>query len=227
MNVALLCIGVTILSYWAALYIFRTIPKPWLHPLYTGTALLSCILAMMHIDSTQYTEETATLRFFLGTATVSLAVPLYKQIQVLRRYFSLLIGGAVVGTSAGILSAYLLARGLHLSHELILSLIPKSVTLPIALSVSDSLGGIPPLTIFFVITSGIFSLAIGPKLLHILKIKSGVARGLALGTSAQALGASKALEWGETEGAVGSAAMGIAALTMALLAPLLTMFHLF
>jgi predicted murein hydrolase (TIGR00659 family) len=220
------CTAITILSYVIGWKVFHRFGKSWLNPLYTVTMLILCLLSVFPVEVQQYAAGTDLFTFLLGTATVSLAVPLYKQLHSLKQYLPVIIGGVFIGTLAGILSASLLAKGLHLSKAIVLSLIPKSVTLPIAISVSDTLGGVPSLTVLFVILSGILSLTIGPFLLARLGIKSRIARGLALGTSAQALGAGRAMEWGETEGAMGSAAMSMAALCMALLAPFLTFFSL-
>jgi predicted murein hydrolase (TIGR00659 family) len=222
----LLCVVTTVSSYCISLRLFQRFRSSWLHPLYTTTALVLCILPLFSIDNEGYTEGADIFTFFLGSATVSLAVPLYKQLYSLKQYLPLIIGGVLIGTLSGIISASLLAKAMHLSHSIVLSLIPKSATLPIALSISQSLGGIPSLTILFVILSGIFSLTIGPFLFTALGIKSRIARGLAIGTSAQALGAGRAMEWGEIEGAAGSAAMGTAALCMAILAPFLSFFSL-
>ncbi|MFS0636102.1 LrgB family protein [Mesobacillus foraminis] len=104
------------------------------------------------------------------------------------------------------------------------SLIPRSVTLPIALVISTNLGGISSTTIFFVITSALVSLIVGPKLLYLLGINSKSAKGLAMGTSAQMLGASRSFAWGEEEGAMGNIAMTTSAIFLSLLVPILTLF---
>lgn len=114
-----------------------------------------------------------------------------------------------------------MAQIFHLKHQLLASLIPRSVTLPIALTISSDLGGITSTTIFFVIISALISLIIGPKLLNQLGIKSKSAKGLAMGTSAQMLGANRSLLWGEEEGAMGNIAMTTSALFLSMVVPII------
>nr|WP_308314892.1 LrgB family protein [Bacillus sp. T33-2] len=129
--------------------------------------------------------------------------------------------GVIGGTALGILSVIVLAHIFHLSQQLVASLIPRSVTLPIALTISDGLGGITSTTVFYVIFSGLVSLTLGPKLLKQLGIKSKAARELAMGTSAQMLGANRSLLWADEEGAMGSVAMTTSALLLSVLMPIL------
>ncbi|MFC0274043.1 LrgB family protein [Metabacillus herbersteinensis] len=222
----LLCTIITSISYVIGIRVFRRFNKSWLNPLYTVTVSIICLLSFFHVDFSYYTSGTGIFSLLLGTATVSLAVPLYKQIKLIKKYL-LIIGCAVmVGTLTGVISIVLLAKVVHLNQEMMLSLIPKSVTVPIALSISQSLGGIPSLTVLFVVISAVFSLVTGPLLLKICRIRSKIAKGLALGTSAQAIGANRAFEWGELEGAMGSIAMITSALFMTLITPLLIYLYL-
>lgn len=215
----LLCSSLTLLGYVVALALYRKYRKPWLNPLYTVTLFLLGMLSLFHINSENYVAGSSPFTYLLGTATVSLAIPLYKQVHALKKYLFPIFTGVVTGTLAGIISVFLISRFFHLDKVLLSSLLPKSVTIPIALSISNSLGGVPSLTILFVVSSGIFSLAAGPYLLQLLGVQSKIAKGLALGTSAQALGAGRALEWGEFEGAMGSVAMSLSALLMSVLSP--------
>ncbi|MBA4494932.1 LrgB family protein [Paenactinomyces guangxiensis] len=222
----ILCTTVTVVSYVTGLKIFQKFNKYWLNPLYTVTVMVICLLSFFHVDYDQYTSGSSIFSLLLGTATVSLAVPLYKQIIMLKKHLWTIIYSVAGGTLAGVVSVVLLAKGAHLNQEVVLSLIPKSVTVSIALSISESLGGIPSLTVLFVLTSSVFSLITGPLLLKFGHIRSRIAKGLALGTSAQAIGASRAFEWGELEGAMGSIAIGTSALFMSLITPLLFNFYL-
>jgi predicted murein hydrolase (TIGR00659 family) len=224
MSNTLLCTLITFSSYAIGVRVFKRFNKYWLNPLYTVTIAVICLLSLFHVDYDRYTSGSGIFSLLLGTATVSLAVPLYKQIRTLKKHLPIIVSSVTGGTLAGVACVVLLAKGLHLNQEVTLSLIPKSVTVPIALSISQSLGGIPSLTVLFVITSGVFSLITGPLLLKLGQIRSRIARGLALGTSAQAIGASRAFEWGELEGAMGSIAVSISALFMSLISPFF--FHL-
>lgn len=220
-NNVLLCTVVTFLSYVIGLRVFQRFNKAWLNPLYSVTVFIICLLLLLHLDFARYSSGTGIFSLLLGTATVSLAVPLYKQIRIIKKYFFLIVWAVIPGTLAGVASIVLLNKALHLNQEMMFSLIPKSVTAPIALSISQSMGGIPSLTVMFVFISAIFSLLSGPFLFKFIRIKSGIAKGLALGTSAQAIGANRAFEWGELEGAMGSIAMITSALFMSLISILM------
>jgi len=223
----LFCTVLTVLSYVAGNKVFKKYKKAWLNPLYTVSVFIICLLTLSHINISQYSSGTGIFMLLLGTATVSLAVPLYKHIRMIKKHFVLIFTAVMPGTLLGVISIVVLAKFLHMNKELMFSLIPKSVTAPIALSVSQSLGGIPSLTILFVCVSAIFSLVIGPFLLRFVRIRSRIAMGLALGTSAQAIGANRAFEWGELEGAMGSIAMITSALFMSIFTPLLLLLYLF
>jgi predicted murein hydrolase (TIGR00659 family) len=219
-NNVLLCTILTVMSYVVGVRVFRRFNKAWLNPLYTVTVSVICFLTLFHMDFETYTSGTGIFSLLLGTATVSLAVPLYKQIKLIRKHFLIIVCAVLLGTLTGVASVVLLAKVVHLNQEMMLSLIPKSVTAPIALSISDSLGGVPSLTVLFVVVSAVFSLITGPSLLKLGRFRSKIALGLALGTSAQAIGANRAFEWGELEGAMGSIAMITSALFMSLITPL-------
>jgi len=216
----LLCTGITVISYAAGNKVFKTYKKSWLNPLYTVTVFIMCLLTLSHIQVSQYSSGTGLFSLLLGTATVSLAVPLYKHVRIIKKNFLIIFWSVMPGTLTGVISIILLTKSLHMNREIMLSLIPKSVTAPIALSLSQSLGGIPSLTILFVCISAVFSLMIGPFLLNLTRIRSRIAKGLALGTSAQAIGANRAFEWGELEGVMGSIAMITSALIMSVMIPL-------
>ncbi|WP_236694072.1 LrgB family protein [Sporosarcina globispora] len=134
-----------------------------------------------------------------------------------------IIQGVFAGTFLGTLSVYIMTQLFHFNQETMASLIPRSVTLPVALTVSDGLGGTTAFTVFFVLFSGLFSVMLGPRLLKWLGIQSKAAKVLAMGTSAQMLGASRSLLclWGEEEGAMGCIAMTSSAIILSLFIPIL------
>lgn len=217
----LLCTTITVISYLIGLKVFNRYHKPWLNPLYTVTVFIICMISLFHLNMDDYTSGSGLFSLLLGTATVSMAVPLYKHIKLIKRYFLVILWAVLSGTLTGVASVVFLTKLLHINKEIMITLIPKSVTAPIALSISQSVGGNPSLTLMFVLFSGILSLIIGPSILKHARIKSGIAKGLALGTSAQAIGAKRAFEWGELEGAMGSIAMITAAIIMSVFAPLI------
>lgn len=220
-NKLVFCMVTTTLSYAVGVKLFKRYKKPWLNPLYTSTVIIICFISLLHLNISNYTDGNGIFSFLLGTATVSLAIPLYKHLAIIKKYFLIIFLAVLPGTLTGVISVILLTKLLHLNKEMMFSLIPKSVTAPIAISISQTMGGIPSLTILFVVVSAIFSLVTGPILLKFIRIKSKIAKGLALGTSAQAIGASRAFEWGEIEGTMGSIAMISSALILCIITPLL------
>lgn len=216
----LFCTMITFVTYVAGVKVFLKVKSAWLNPLYTATIFIICFLIFFHIDIKSYTSGDGFFSVLLGTATVSLAIPLYKHVRLIKKYLSIIFLAVMPGTLMGVISIILLTKIWHMNHEVMFSLIPKSVTAPIALSISQSMGGIPSLTILFVVLSAIFSVATGPILLRMIRIRSKIAKGLALGASAQAIGAGRAFEWGELEGAMGSIAMISSAVFLSLLTPL-------
>ena len=157
---------------------------------------------------------------FLGPATVILAVPLYKQLLLLKKNFVPIIIGISVGSVVSVISVILLSTVFNLDKEIIISLIPKSVTTPIGVEISNSLGGITGITVMAVILTGITGAIIAPTVCKIFKINNPVARGIGIGTASHAVGTSKALEIGETEGAMSSLSIGIAGLITVVVAPI-------
>jgi predicted murein hydrolase (TIGR00659 family) len=215
------CLAITLACYFFSLKLYRKYKKAWLNPLYTASALLIFFLLIFHIHEDTYQQVSVVFNQLLQLAVVSLAVPLYKQWSFLKKNYKKIFAGVISGTVLGVIAVLGMAQLFQLKQQLLASLIPRSVTLPIALTISNDLGGITSTTIFFVIFSALISLMIGPKLLNQLGIKSKSAKGLAMGTSAQMLGANRSLVWGEEEGAMGSIAMTTSALFLSVLMPIL------
>jgi len=189
-------------------------------PVLASSVVLIALLALPGSDLTQYERSTAPLRFLLGPATLALAVPLARQRAMIRRHRRA-IGAVVVGAVVGAASAVWLARAFGLRGALVATLAPKSVTTPMAMPIAERLGGIPGLTAAIVILVGVLGMAIGPFLLDRFGVRTPVARGLALGTSAHGVGTARALSESETTGAAAGVAMVIAGIVTALVVPLL------
>ncbi|TCN16915.1 LrgB family protein [Mesobacillus foraminis] len=219
----MLCIAITIGSYLFSLTLYKKYKKPWLNPLYTASALLIAVIFAFHIQADAYLQASSVFNQLLQLAVVSLAVPLYKQLSYLKKNYKKIIAGVIMGTALGLAAVIAMSHIFHLQEQLLASLIPRSVTLPIALIISSDLGGISSTTIFFVITSALISLIVGPKTLYLLGINSKSAKGLAMGTSAQMLGANRSFAWGKEEGAMGNIAVTTSAIFLSLLVPILTL----
>ncbi|MGM0900938.1 MAG: LrgB family protein [Bacillota bacterium] len=219
----LVCILLTLCCYLLSLKLFLKYKKAWLNPLFIGSLLLVFLLLVFHVNVETYQQASSLFSQLLQLAVVSLAVPLYKQWAFLKKNYIKIIAGVVSGTSMGVIAVVIMSQIFHLQDHLLASLIPRSVTLPIALTISDDLGGIGSTTILFVIISALLSVWIGPRLFKRFGIKSKSAKGLAMGTSAQMIGANTSLVWGEEEGAMGSVAMTTSALLLTLVVPFISL----
>ncbi len=183
-----------------------------LNPLLIAIVLLIAFLAAFHLDYEVYSESAAYLSYLLTPATVCLAVPLYQQLETLKKNWVAIVCGIAAGTVAGLGSVLGLAALFGLSHEEYVTFLPKSITTAIGMGVSQELGGITAITVAVIILTGIQGNIMAEGILRLLRITEPVARGLAVGTSAHAIGTTRAMELGETEGAMSSLAIAVAGL---------------
>lgn len=180
------------------------------------------ILLRFHIPLASYHQGGKIISFFLGPATVILAIPMYKQLPTLKNHMKAILIGITTGVITSITVVHLLAKFAGLDTKLILSLLPKSITTPIGIAVSESVGGMISITVMAIIVTGIFGAMIAPSVCKLFRIHHPVAKGIAIGTASHAVGTSKALEMGETEGAMSSLSIALAGVITVLLVPLFT-----
>ncbi|WP_146955513.1 LrgB family protein, partial [Clostridium butyricum] len=159
------------------------------------------------------------ISFFLAPATVALALPLYKKFSLFKKNAIPILVGIICGSVSGIVTVISLAKLFHLSDDLTISLIPKSITTPIGMALAEQLGGLPSITVVAIIVTGIFGSIIGPFLDKIFKINDKVAMGIAMGNASHAVGTARAMELGETEGAMSSLTIAIAGIITVIIAP--------
>ncbi|WP_297832595.1 LrgB family protein [uncultured Rikenella sp.] len=214
----------TIGIYVAALWLFRRTRIGLLHPLITSAAVIIVFLLATGISYEQYHRATALIDFLLGPSVVALGYALYRQMEHLRAHAVLILTSVVVGSVVGIVSVILIIRLFGAGAAIEASLVPKSVTTPIAMSISERAGGIGSLTAVVVILTGIFGSIVGPFVLRKLRISSRIAKGLALGSAAHGVGTARAMEMGAIEGAVSGLAIGLMGLVTALLVPVIERF---
>ena len=150
--------------------------------------------------------------FLLGPATVALAYSVYRQRQILKQHFVPIFCGCLVGSVVSMISAYTLCELLGLGDEMATSFIPKSVTTPIAIAVSEQLGGITSITVAAVIITGILGAIFAPLMSKIFRVNNRIAKGVAIGTCSHAVGTTKALEMGELEGAMSGVSIAVSGL---------------
>lgn len=212
LTVGLYCLG-------SALY--RRVRVPLLHPVLLTFAAVIVFLRMTGIDYVRYREATSVLDFALGMSVVALGYLLYEQVGQLRGSLLPVGVATLAGCVAGVLSVVYIAGAFGAEREILNSLAPKSVTVPIAVSVSVPLGGIVPLTSIVVFCVGIFGSIFGEWILRRSGVHDAEARGFALGAAAHGIGTARAIELGAVEGALSGLAMALMGLATALLTPLM------
>jgi predicted murein hydrolase (TIGR00659 family) len=203
---------ISLAAYEGGLLLKKKFRLAVLNPLLIGTVCVMAVLSLLKIEYRHYHESAKYISYLLTPATVSLAVPLYRQISLLRQNLKAVAGGIASGVFASLLSVFLLAKLFGLSHEQYVTLLPKSITTAIGLGISEELGGITTITVAVIIVTGILGNVIAEFIYKIFHIEEPVAKGLALGTASHAIGTARAMEMGEIEGAMSSLAIAVAGL---------------
>jgi predicted murein hydrolase (TIGR00659 family) len=214
-------IGISLLAFYAGSLVYKRTGPPLMNPLVLSMLMIIALLLAFHISFDDYNRGGRFISFFLGPATVILAVPLYRKISLLKENAVPILAGIGLGSAAGIASIILMCRLFNLDELVSVSMIPKSVTTPIGIEISGQLGGMPSITVAAIVFTGVTGVLLGPMVCRLFGIEDKVAIGVAIGTSSHALGTTKAVELGETEGAMSGLAIGIAGLVTVFLAPVL------
>ncbi len=197
---------------------------PLCHPVFVSVGILVLGLKATGTPYTAYFNGAQVIHLLLGPATVALAIPLYRQLAALRRSLGTLGVALIVGCLTGIFSASKISQWLGASSLISLSFAPKSVTTPIAMGISEKIGGLPSMTAGLVVVTGLLGAAGGPWLLDILKVRDRRARGLAMGVASHGIGTARALLTSEEEGAFAGMGMALNGLATALIIPLIVRF---
>ena len=216
----LLGLTVTLLAYLAGRRLYEASGRnPLLNPVLIAIVLLVALLWIAGVPYRRYFEGAQFVHFLLGPATVALAIPLYRHFAEIRRNALAIAVSIAAGSLAAIASALAVGWALGASERTLLSLAPKSVTTPVAMGISESIGGLPSLTAVLVILTGIVGAVFGTYVLNALGLKDWRARGLGMGTAAHGIGTARAFQVNELAGAFSSLAMGLNALATAILVP--------
>jgi predicted murein hydrolase (TIGR00659 family) len=221
LSTALFGVMISLIAFEIGLFINRKTKKSFLNPLLLAIVIVIIVLKTFNISLEDYNKGGQIVSFLLGPATVALAVPLYKNFALLKKNAVPIVAGIFVGCVVSITSIVLLAKAFKLDTALSLSLVPKSVTTPIGMEIAKQLGGIPEIAVVAIVISGITGAIIAPGLFSALRMKDEVAIGIAIGTSAHALGTTKAIEMGEIEGAMSGLAIGVSGLITVIIAPII------
>lgn len=214
-------IALTFVVYVAAQILQRRTGISFLNPILITIAMLICILMSAGVDYDTYAEGGEYIDFWLKPAVVALGVPLYRQLEAIKKQLLPILLAELAGCIVGVVSVVVVAQLLGASKEVILSLAPKSVTTPIAMEIAQTVGGIPALTAAVVVCTGIFGGMAGFKMMKYSRVKSPIAQGLSMGTAAHAVGTSAAMDVGYRYGAFSSLGLTLNGLFTALLTPLI------
>lgn len=195
--------------------------RPVVNPVLIAVAILAVILRLTDTAYATYFAGAQFVHFMLGPATVALAVPLYANIGRIRTALLPMLAALAVGSVTAMASAIGIAAALGVTGETLLSLAAKSATAPVALGVSEAIGGSPTLTAVLVILTGITGAIVATPLLNLMRVRDWRARGFAVGVASHGIGTARAFQVNETAGAFAGVGMGLNALLTALIAPLL------
>ncbi|WP_163470174.1 LrgB family protein [Fusobacterium sp. IOR10] len=221
LNTPFFGIIITIFAFNLGLYILKKSNLAILNPLLIGTIIIMSVISYFEIPLDYYKKGGDMMSFFLAPATIALALPLYRQLNKLKMYYIPILIGGIVGACSAILSVIFIGKLLGLNNVILKSFVPKSITTPLGIELSQVLGGIPAITIFAIIVTGITGNILAPVMCKIFRIKHPIAKGLGIGISSHAVGTAKALEMGEVEGGMSSLSIVIAGILTFIIAPFL------
>lgn len=216
--------GVTlsVVAYWLGTKLREKTGLVVCNPLLVAVVLVVGVLLALDIPYENYNEGGALINLFLSPATACLAVAIYSKLRLLKENWLPILVGCAVGSAVSMGSVLLLCRAFGLDEAMTASLLPKSVTTPIAVSIAEAHGGIPSITVVAVILTGILGSILAPFLIRLFRVDDSLTAGLAIGACSHAIGTSRALELGETEGAMSGLAIGVCGLMTVLFSLALT-----
>lgn len=205
-------VAISLVGYVIGVQLKKKFKLAVLNPLMISIIFVVGVVLLFKLDYPSYKKQAEILNYLLTPATIALAIPLYQQLSLLRKNLLAVICGIISGVFASMSSVLAMSVLFSLSHEDFVTLLPKSITTAIGMGVSEELGGIQTITVAVIIVTGVLGNVIGEGVCKLFRITEPISRGLALGTSAHAIGTAKALEMGEIEGAMSSLSIAVAGL---------------
>ena len=202
----LLCL----VSYQIGVFLRQKTKIAAFNPLLISIIIVIFVLVIFHIKFKDFYNGSKYISYLLTPATVALAIPLYSKLTLLKDNFKAIMSGLIAGVLTSLISILVMSMLFHLKHEYYVSMLPKSITTAIGIGVSEELGGISTITTAVIIVTGVFGNVMADIVYKVFKVTNPIAKGIGLGDSAHAIGTSKALEMGETEGAMSSLSIAVA-----------------
>lgn len=218
-------IFLTIIAFWFGIYINRKTKWVICNPLLIAIIAVILFLLITGVDYDTYYEGGSLFQLLLTPATVAFAVPLYRQLEVLKRNFAAILIGITSGCISCTVTILVLSKLFHISAPVFYGLMPKSVTLAIALGITEELGGLSSVTCVGVVVSGIIGAAFVTVFSKVFKITDKIALGLSVGTATHAIGTARAIQLDEVVGAMGSLAIVVAGVLTVIIVPIVSMFY--
>ena len=216
---------ITLFGYWVSTQIAKRMRSTLCNPLLLTIIFIIAFLKLADISYASYDNGAKYINYFLTPSTVCLAVPLYRQLKLLKEYAGAILISIMSGTAACAIMIFGLAKLFLLENSIYASLVPKSITTAIALGMSEELGGLSAVTVMAVFVTGILGAVIANTVFKIFKIEDPVAQGLAMGTASHAIGTSKALELGEIQAAMSSLAIAVTGILTVIVGPIVAGFY--
>lgn len=203
-------IVLSLASYGVGMFLKKRFKYAFLNPLLIAVIITIAVLVVGHVDYDVYYNGAQYISFLLTPATICLAVPLYEKFELLKKNYKAIMIGIGTGVVASLTSVLVLANIFNLGHGEYVTFLPKSVTTAIGMGVSEELGGDISVTAAVIIVTGVIGSIVAEKLCKVFKITEPIAKGIGIGSAAHAIGTSKAMEMGDTEGAMGSLSIVVA-----------------
>ncbi len=214
---------ISLVSYAIGMWLKRKTGWALMNPLFVSIVLVIATLLLFNISYDSYKQGSNIITYLLTPATVCLAVPLYQQVELLKRNFKALMAGMLAGVLASLGCILLMALLLGLDHATYVTFLPKSITTAIGIGVSEELGGIVPVTVVCIVVTGVLGNVFAEKFLKIIHVTNPIAKGIAIGSAAHAVGTAKAMEMGAVEGSMSSLSIVVCGIMTVVLASLFAM----
>lgn len=212
LNSAMAGVTLSLVVYMLGCWLKKRTGLALFNPLLLSIIVTILVLIVGKVDYDTYNEGAKYLSWFLTPATVSLAIPLYEQLTLLRKNFKAVMAGIVAGVLSSLVAILVMSVLLGLSHTEYVTLLPKSITTAIGMGVAEELDGYVTITVAAIVTTGVLGNILAEPVLKLFRITEPIAKGVALGSSAHAIGTAKAMELGYIEGAMSSLSIAVAGL---------------
>lgn len=224
MSSAVFGVVISLVGFWIGSYLKKKFNYAVVNPLLIAIVFVIVILIIFKIDYSAYYSSARYLSYLLTPATVCLAVPLYSQVEKLKRNLVAILCAVFAGVLTSLTSVLAISVVFRLSHLDYVTLLPKSITTAIGMGVAEELGGVTSVTVPVIILTGIFGNLAGEFVCRLFRVTDPIAKGLGIGCASHAIGTSRAMEWGELEGAMSSLSIVISGIFTVVLAPVFASF---